>query len=143
MHGSVKKMVDHLANALMERGITVIPFNLTSADIGKIAISLVDASTIVIASPTVLAGAHPNVMYGAALVNALRPKLKFAGIIGSYGWGGKMVEQIAGLVPNLKVELLEPVMVKGYPKEEDFRALDDLAEKIERKHQESDLIITG
>ena len=136
MHGSTKEMVDYLVNALIKRGITVKQFNLSKTDIGKLAIALVDASTIVIGTPTVLAGPHPNVAYAAYLANALRPKLKFASIIGSYGWGGRMVEQLTMMVPNLKVDILEPVVIKGFPKEEDFKALDNLAEKILNKHRE-------
>ena len=75
-------------------------------------------------SPTVLVGPHPNVIYAAYLANALRPKLKFASIIGSYGWGGRMVEQITGVLSNVKVEVIEPVITKGFPKEEDFKAMD-------------------
>jgi len=136
MHDSTKKMVEHLVEALIERGITVKQFNLSVTDIGKLAISLVDAATIVLGSPTVLTAAHPKVAYAAILANALRPKTKFASIIGSYGWGGRMVEQIAGLIPNLKVEILEPVIAKGYPKEDDFTALENLADKILAKHKE-------
>ena len=62
--------------------------------------------------------------------------MKLASIIGSYGWGSRMVEQIKGMVPNLKVELLEPVVVKGFPKEEDFKELDRLAGEILNKHKE-------
>jgi flavorubredoxin len=140
MHGSTKKMVEYLIDALIERGITVKPFNLTVTDIGKLAVSLVDAATIVIGSPTVLAGPHPNAAYAAFLANALRPKTKFASIIGSYGWGGKMVEQITGLIANLKVELIEPVIAKGYPKENDFIALDKLADQISAKHKELKIV---
>jgi flavorubredoxin len=136
MHDSTKKMVEHFVDALIERGITVKQFNLAVTDIGKLAMSLVDAATIVIGSPTVLIGAHPKVAYAAILANALRPKTKFASIIGSYGWGGKMVEQITGLIPNLKVELLEPVIAKGLPKDDDFMALDKLADKVLAKHKE-------
>ena len=100
MHGSTHKMVTHLVDALVERGVTVKLFNLTVTDIGELAMALVDAATIVIGSPTVLTGAHPNVVYATYLANALRPKAKFASIIGSYGWGGKMVEQITGMIPN-------------------------------------------
>ena len=35
-------------------------FDLTDSDIGKLAMSLVDAATIVIGTPTVLAGPHPT-----------------------------------------------------------------------------------
>ncbi|MDD5459934.1 MAG: FprA family A-type flavoprotein, partial [Phycisphaerae bacterium] len=80
--------------------------------------------------------AHPKVAYAAILANALRPKTKFASVIGSFGWGGKMVEQIAGLIGNLKVEIIEPVIAKGHPKDDDFRALDNLADKILAKHKE-------
>ena len=139
MHGSTKEMVDYLVNALIKRGITVKQFNLSKTDIGKLAIALVDAPTIVIGTPTVLTGPHPNVAYAAYLANALRPKLKFASIIGSYGWGGRMVEQLKMMVPNLKVDILEPVVIKGFPKEEDFKALDNLAEKILNKHREHNI----
>jgi len=139
MHGSTKKMVEYFVAALVERGITVKQFNLAETDIGKLAIALVDAATIVIGSPTVLVGPHPNVVYAVYLANALRPKLKFASIIGSYGWGGKMVEQITRMLSNLKVELLEPVVIKGFPKEQDFGALDKLADEILNKHKEHNL----
>lgn len=140
MHGSTKRMVDYFVGALMEKAITVKPFNLTKTDIGELAMALVDTATIVIASPTVLVGPHPNIVYATYLVNALRPKLKFASIIGSYGWGGKMVEQITGILTNLKVEILAPVVVKGHPKEEDFKSLENLADEILNKHKKYDIV---
>ena len=136
MHGSTRKMVEYLVGALTQRGVTVKKFDLTVTDIGKLAMALVDAATVVIGTPTILVGPHPNVVYAVLLTNALRPKLKFVSIIGSYGWGGKTVEQLAGMIPNLKVEILEPVMSKGFPKEADFKALDNLANTIAKKHKE-------
>ncbi len=136
MHGSTKKMVDYFTEALIDRGITVKQFNLSEPDIGKLAMALVDAATVVLGSPTVLVGPHPKVVYAACLANALRPKLKFASIIGSYGWGSRMVEQLTGMLPNLKLEILEPVVIKGVPKEADFGALDRLADEIMNKHKE-------
>ena len=136
MHGSTKKMVDYFAEALIERSITVKQFNLSETDIGKLAMALVDAATVVIGSPTVLVGPHPKVVYAACLANALRPKLRFASIIGSYGWGSRMVEQLTGMIPNLKVEILDPVVIKGVPKEADFEALDRLADGILSKHKQ-------
>ncbi len=136
MHGSTKKMVDYFTEALIDRGITVKQFNLSEPDIGKLAMALVDAATVVLGSPTVLVGPHPKVVYAACLANALRPKLRFASIIGSYGWGSRMVEQLTGMLPNLKLEILEPVVIKGVPKEADFDALDRLADEIMNKHKE-------
>ncbi len=135
MHGSVEEMVYILAEELMRKGITVKPFNLSRTDIGALAIALVDAATIVIASPTVLTGAHPQVVSAVYLANALRPKLRYASVIGSYGWGGKMLENISSMIGNLKVEILSPVIVKGYPKEEDYNSLIRLAGEIAEKHK--------
>jgi len=136
MHGSTQKMVAYLVGALAEKGVTVYQFDLVVTDIGKLAIALVDAATIVIGTPTIHSGPHPNVVYAAYLANALRPKAKFASIIGSYGWSSKAVEQIAGMIPNLRVEILEPVICKGFPREADFQALDGLAATIANKHKE-------
>lgn len=140
MHGSTGRMVEHLVSALSARGVTVKQFDLAVADIGKLAMALVDAATVVLGAPTVLAGPHPNVAYAAILANALRPNLKYASIIGSYGWGGKTVETLAALIPNLKVEILEPVLCKGYPEEADFKALDNLAAAIADKHKENNYL---
>ncbi len=139
MHGSTRRMVDHLTSALVERGVRVELFDLAVTDIGKLAMALVDAATIVVGAPTVLAGPHPLTAYAAFLANALRPKAKFLSIIGSYGWGGKTVDVLAGMIPNLKVEVLEPVLGKGFPSDAVLEDLDRLAEAIAAKHKESGL----
>lgn len=135
MHGSTQKMVDYLVNTLAERGVKVHMFDLAVTDLGKLAIALVDAATIVIGTPTVHVGPHPAVVYAAHLANALRPKLRYASIIGSYGWSSKVIEQIQGLIPNLKVKILAPVFCRGYPRDKDFRALDTLAQTIAKEHK--------
>jgi flavorubredoxin len=140
MHGSTGKLVMHLVDALIERGIEVKQFDLASMDVGKLAIALVDVATVVIGSPTVLIGPHPCAAYAAFLANSLRPKAKFASIIGSYGWGSKMVEQLTGMLTNLKVEMFEPVITKGDPKDTDFAAIDKLADDILAKHKAVGLI---
>jgi flavorubredoxin len=135
MHGSTLQMVNYLTEALGIRGVEVKRFDLPATDIGKLAMSLVDAATIIIAAPTVLAGPHPQAVFAAYLANALKPKLKYAAIIGSYLWGGRTEEIIKGMLPNLKVELLNPVLIKGLPRETDFKNLDDLAQTIAEKHK--------
>jgi flavorubredoxin len=135
MHGSTREMVEYLAGALIRQGVEVVPCNLVHTDTGELAKELVDASTVVLATPTVLGAAHPAVAHAAFLVNALRPKLKFASIIGSYGWGGRTVENLLAGLGNIKVELLEPVLVKGFPKETDYQALDKLAAAIAQTHR--------
>jgi len=135
MHGSTEILVDRLIYALTARGVTVHPFNMATADIGQLAMYLVDAATIVVGAPTVHVGPHPAVFNAVVLANALRPKVRFASIVGSYGWAGKMVDVIKGAIPNLRVELLPPVVCKGQPKPADLEAIDALAEAIAVKHR--------
>lgn len=135
MHGSTEKMVEYLVGALTERGVKVELFNLAVTDIGKLAMAMVDAATLVIGSPTVLGGPHPSAIYAAYLINTLKPKVKFASIIGSYGWGARVVKQLSDLMSDLKVEMLDPILCRGLPKESDFKALDRLAETIADKHE--------
>lgn len=135
MHGSTARMVEHLVDRLSARGLKVIPFDLSVTDIGKLAIALVDAATIIIGSPTVHVGPHPMASYAAGLAGSLRPKAKFASIIGSYGWSTRMVETISGLLQNLKLDIIAPVLCKGLPRAKDFVALDDMANAIAAKHE--------
>ncbi|HDT13438.1 MAG TPA: FprA family A-type flavoprotein [Candidatus Aminicenantes bacterium] len=136
MHGSTELMVERLTAALVERGVTVFPFNMATADLGQLAMALVDAATLVVAAPTVHVGPHPIAFGAVVLANALRPKVRFASVIGSYGWGSKMVDTVKAAVPGLRVEFLPPVIAKGLPRAADFEALDGLAEAIAAKHKE-------
>jgi flavorubredoxin len=141
MYGNTLQMVDYLTDRLMEMGLFVTPFNMIGGDTGKLANALVDASTVVFASPAVLAGPHPDIVSAAYLMNALRPKTRFVSVIGSYGWGGGIVsKKITELLTGLKTQLqfLEPVLVKGLPGEEAFKALDSLAKEIYTANQAMD-----
>jgi flavorubredoxin len=138
MYGNTLQMVDYLVDRLTELDLFVMPFNMIGGDTGKLANTLVEASTVVFASSAVLAGPHPDIVGAAYLMNALRPKARFASVIGSYGWGGNIVsKKIVELLQGLKTQLrfFDPVLVKGLPKEEDFKALDCLAEAISAANQ--------
>ena len=48
-----------------------------------------------------------------------------------------MVDQLKGMMPFLKVQMLEPVIAKGLPSDDDYNALDRLADDILNKHKEA------
>jgi flavorubredoxin len=136
MHGSTEIMVNYLVDALAERGIKVQKFELTNTDIGKLAMSLVDAATLIVGSPTLNVGPHPHVLAATILINMLRPKLKNVGIVGSYGWSSKAVDQITDSLSNIKADYFDPIIWKGHPQEETFSMLDQLADQIQIKHSQ-------
>lgn len=138
MHGSVSAMVERMTDRISGGGISVARVDLTDPDLGKIAINLVDAHTVIIGTPTVLGGPHPKVASAVVLANALRPRTKLIGIIGSFGWAGKAPEALASLVPNLSgAELLPPLMLKGLPDEDGMQKVDEFADMIIERHAKS------
>ncbi len=44
------------------------------------------------------------------------------------------------MLSSLKLEMFDPVLVKGLPKEADFQALDHMADEILKKHKGSALV---
>lgn len=140
MHGSTERMVSALVSELAALDVPVQPYNLLETDLGDLASAAVDAATIVIGSPTVLGGPHPVVASAAAVVGLLKPKTMFVGVIGSYSWGGRMVDQLAAAVSTLKVEIIPPVIVEGYPDDSDLARLRDLAQTIRDLHVSTGLM---
>ncbi len=134
MYGSVKEMIDYLAEKLNAAGIQTLKHDIVSDDLGDLAMALVDAKTIVLGSSMVLASPHPAAANAAYLANVLNPKAQYATIIGSYGWGGDLIDKLAGMLSNLKVEIIEPVLVKGRAKADTYQKLDEMAKTIIEKH---------
>ena len=109
-------------------------------DLGDLAMTLVDCATIVMGTSMVLAGPHPVSVNVAYIASVLRPKAKFASLVGSYGWGGKLFDLIAQILDTLKIDLIEPLQVKGKPKEDAYKKLDEMAESIFEKHKSIGLV---
>ena len=140
MYESTKEMVDYLAEKLEAKGIKTFKFDIVDDDLGDLAMALVDAATIVLGTSMVLAGPHPMAVNVAYLAAVLRPKGKFASLLGSYGWGGNLFGLIGDLLKPLKLDLIEPLQVKGKPTQEDLQKLDVMAETIYEKHKSIGII---
>eukprot|EP00831_Metopus_contortus_P053468 TRINITY_DN4492_c0_g3_i1.p1 TRINITY_DN4492_c0_g3~~TRINITY_DN4492_c0_g3_i1.p1 ORF type:complete len:430 (-),score=39.55 TRINITY_DN4492_c0_g3_i1:73-1362(-) len=140
MHGSIRRVVEYLADALSNRGIEVVLINMIESELGKLTTELVDAATIVFAGSTVLTGPHPTMVYTAAVINALRPKTKNMSIITSFGWASKCTETMKVLLPNFKNQLSETIDFKGHPTDDDLEKIKELAENILNKHKELGLL---
>ena len=141
MHGSTERMVRILTELLMERNVEVKPFNLTGADTGLLAMELVDAATVILATPTVLFGPHPTMASAAYLANLVKPKTRYASVIGSYGWGGKTIDVIQSMIPHIKAEIIPPVYILGVPDEKTREDLKKMADTIVLKHSSDPLVI--
>lgn len=133
MHDSTRIIVERLAVKLAAQGLSVIVRDLggrldsLTIETGHFIMDLVDAAAMILATPTVLGGPHPNMAYAAIVANAVRPKTRFMGLVGSYGWGTQVEKTIAALTANIKAECLDSLLVHGLPTEDDLARIDDLA----------------
>ena len=140
MYNSTTEMINYLSNKLAEKGIPSIKYDMVDGNLGDLAIALVDGTTIVLGTSMVLAGPHPAAFNTVYLASLLKPKAKIASFIGSYGWGGNLFGKMTEMLTPLKLDVIEPVLVKGKAKSEDYKKLDEMAETIFLKHKELKLI---
>ncbi len=140
MYRSTEEMIDYLSNKLAEKGIPSIKYDMVDGNLGDFAIALVDGTTIILGTSMVLAGPHPAAFNTVYLASLLKPKAKIASFIGSYGWGGNLFGKMSEMLAPLKLEVIEPVLVKGKAKKEDYTKLDNMAQEIYTKHKELGLI---
>lgn len=140
MYKSTEEMIDYLANKLAEKGIPSIKYDMVCGNLGDLAIALVDGTTIILGTSMVLAGPHPAAFNTVYLASLLKPKAKIASFIGSYGWGGNLFGKMTELLTPLKLDVIEPVLVKGKAKTEDYKKLDEMANTICFKHKELGLV---
>jgi flavorubredoxin len=133
MWRSTESMIKAMVEALMSEGLEVSLHNLITADLGDVARDLVDSRAIVLGTPTVLGGMHPQAIYAAHLVKALRPPLQFGAVLSSYGWGGGAVKQAAEILEPTKIEVVGAVEVNGPPTDETYDQIAELAKQMAAK----------
>lgn len=100
MWGSTATMARVLAESISSQGVEVKLYNLTESDKSDIVKEVLDASALLIGSPTLNNGMFPSVAEFLCYLKGLRPKGKIGAAFGSHGWAGggvKAVEQELGL----------------------------------------------
>lgn len=140
MYGSTEDMIDYLKSELAKHGIESIKHDIITDDLGDLAMALVDGTTIVLGTSMVVAGPHPASVNIAYIASILKPKAKFASFVGSYGWGGNLFGILGDILTKLRLDVIEPVMVKGKPTTDDFKKLDDMVQSIVEKHKSLGLL---
>ena len=133
MWNSTEAMINTMVETLLSEGVVVSKFHLPVADIGDIARELVDSRAIVLGMPTVLGGMHPLAIYGAHLVKALRPPLKYGALLSSYGWGAGALKQAGEILGPTKIEVVGAMEINGPPSADDHRKIMEIGTELARK----------
>lgn len=137
MWRSTERLAKAIASGISAEGIESIPFDLSVSDISHVASELVDASAIVLGSPTVLGGLHPVAAHVLSLLKVLRPRLKLAAFFGSYGWGGGAATQAKALLEPTGCELIGALDIRGTPCDKEIADAVLLGQKIAQRIKES------
>lgn len=137
MWGSTDRMAKVITDAISVEGVDVQVFELAFSDISHVSRELVDASALVIGSPTVVGGPHPLVLYLMALAKIVRPRLKLAAFFGSYGWSGGAASAAKSFVESAGLELVGAVDVNGPPSPEAVTQVAALGKKIAQRIKET------
>lgn len=137
MWHSTESMIKALAEILLGKGIEVVFYDLVHADIGELAKDLVDTRAMIFGSPTVLGGMHPVALYGAYLVKLLKPPVKYAAMVSSYGWSGAAVKQAMEILGPTKIDVVGKLEINGPPTPDDFNKIQEIGKLL------SDKILAG
>ena len=136
MHESTRAMVERLTQRLAAQDIKVTAHDIGDEDtdlrtsVGEAMNKAVNAAAVVLATPTVLGGPHPNMAFAAILMNALKPKTKRLALMGSYGWATQIEKTMKALLSGIKAEWLDSVLIKGLPVDEELEQIDNLADQL-------------
>ena len=133
MWGSTARMVNTIAETLLQEGIDVRMYDLSVSDVGDVARELVDSRAIILGAPTVLGGMHPLALYGTYLVKAFNPPAKYGVILGSFGWGGGALKQAGEILVPSKMEIVGTLQVKGRATEEDLKKIEEIGRELAQK----------
>ncbi len=137
MWDSTRQLAQAVTSAISADGVEAVPYDLAVADISHIARDMVDASAIVLGSPTVLGGVHPLASYALTLVKVLRPRGKLAAYLGSYGWSGGGASQAKGILEPAGFELVGALEIKGPPGAKELGDATELGHKVAQRVKES------
>ncbi len=137
MWGSTERLVRIAAETLLGEGVQVAVHELAHVDVGDLAGDLVDARAIVLGAPTVIGALHPAALNAAHLVRTLKPPLRYAAVLSSYGWGGGALRQAGEILGPTGIEVVGAVEIHGAPDADAEARAAALAEELAAKVRSS------
>lgn len=115
MWGSTEKMANAIKEVFDDRGILTSMRNLDNHHISDIMTELIEAKYICVGSPTLNSTMMPSVAGFLAYMSGLAPKGRKAISFGSYGWGGKTLEDINGYFEKSGFDIILSKKIKYIP----------------------------
>jgi flavorubredoxin len=116
MWQSTEKMAERITSGISSVGIEAIPMHLRKWHRSDVMTEVMDASAVIVGSPTLNNGIYPTISDVLTYIKGLRPKNKIGAAFGSFGWSGEAVKIINSELEAMNIELADQgVRVKYVP----------------------------
>uniref|UniRef100_A0A7C4S4J2 FprA family A-type flavoprotein n=1 Tax=Geoglobus ahangari TaxID=113653 RepID=A0A7C4S4J2_9EURY len=132
MWNSTERLATAIAEGAGSQGADVKIFHVRKDPWVDIVTEILDAKSIAVGSPTIHNGLFPTVAGFLTYLKGLKPQNKKALAFGSYGWNGNAVKEIQKVFEELKLETLEPLMIKFRPNEDELQKAFELGVELAR-----------
>jgi flavorubredoxin len=107
MWQSTRKMAQAIAEGASAGGARVKVMPLSVSHRSDVALEMLDASALLVGSPTINNTMFPTVADVLCYLEGLRPANLIGAAFGSYGWSGEAVKMIEDHLTEMKVELVD------------------------------------
>jgi len=107
MWQSTRKMAQAIAEGVSAGGARVKVMPLSVSHRSDVALEMLDASALLVGSPTINNTMFPTVADVLCYLEGLRPTNLIGAAFGSYGWSGEAVKMIEDHLTEMKVELVD------------------------------------
>lgn len=134
MWGSTRAMAEAVVEGLAGEGISTRLFPLRETHISDIAAEVLEASALVVGSPTINGRIFPSVAECMNYLGGLKPSGLVGAAFGSYGWSGEAVNELNGLLEGMKVRLAgEGLKARYVPDASALQSAADLGGSVGRE----------
>ncbi len=134
MWGSTDRMGRAIGEGLAAGGARVKLMPMSGAHRSDVATEILDAGALIVGSPTINNQIFPSIADVLSYLKGLRPVGMIGAVFGSFGWGGESVKLLAGMLEEMKVELVdEPVKVNYAPTDDNLNQCYKLGVRIAEK----------
>ncbi|OPL19410.1 MAG: MBL fold metallo-hydrolase [Candidatus Aegiribacteria sp. MLS_C] len=106
MWGSTASMAHAVSEGLGSGGASVRLLPLRATHISDVAAEVLEASALLVGSPTLNGRIFPSVAECLNYLGGLKPAGLVGAAFGSYGWSGEAVRELNGILEGMKVRLL-------------------------------------
>jgi len=131
MWGSTASMARAIAEGLTAGGASVQVMQLRACHRSDIVTEVLDAGALLVGSPNLNNNMFPTVADLLTYLKGLKPQNLIGAAFGSYGWNQAVVKQVAGILTEVKVDLVHEGLTAQYvPDNESLAQCYDLGVRV-------------